>query len=62
VVHLLGILAVAKNQFPIKVNYMGKVFMLKHEAKQNKISLIDTPKKRGVLPSCNLSTHFTITA
>jgi hypothetical protein len=46
VVRLLAILAVAKNQFPIKVNYMGKVFMLKHEAKQNKISLIDTPKKK----------------
>jgi hypothetical protein len=35
--------------------------MLKHEAKQNKISLIDTPKKRGVLDSCNLSTHSSIT-
>jgi len=46
-VHLLGFLAVAKVQVPVKAKLWVRNFMPKSEGKHNKTALKTTPKKRG---------------
>jgi hypothetical protein len=60
-IRLLGILAIVKVQFSVKVNFMGKGFYSDVMENTRKTTLNLLQKKRGVLASCNLSTHFTIT-
>jgi hypothetical protein len=47
VVRLLGILAVAKVQVPVKAKLRVRDFMQKSEGKHEKTTLKSTPKKRG---------------
>jgi hypothetical protein len=51
VVHLLGILAVAKTSFPVKAKLWVRELMLKSEGKHVKTILILPHKKRGTLAS-----------